>query len=390
MEETKMVDLSGFDHKSLVERAKAIILTPKDEWPKIAAETTSQRDILMSYVIPLAAIGPVASFIGGQLFGHGAFGFSYKPGIAAGLATAVITFALGILGMFVVSLIADALAPKFDGTANKLQAFKLVAYSYTASWLAGIFGLIPSLGFFGLLGLYSFYLLYLGATPLMKVPAEKSVAYTAVTVVCGIIVMAIIGPITAAVTGAIGYGAMSVASSDDYGGKITLPGGGSLETGKMEDLAKQMENAANGKSPPVEATKIQALLPVTIGSYTRTVVETGGLGPVGSEAEATYASGAKEIKLKVTDLAAMGALAGLGAAFGVERTREDANSYERTTTVNGQIQNESWNKVDNRGKFGVVVGNRFMIEAEGKAESIDELKAAVASVDQGNLLSLAS
>ena len=37
-----MVDLSGFDHKSIVERAKAIILTPKDEWTKIAAETTGQ------------------------------------------------------------------------------------------------------------------------------------------------------------------------------------------------------------------------------------------------------------------------------------------------------------------------------------------------------------
>ena len=75
--------------------------------------------------------------------------------------------------------------------------------------------------------------------------------------------------------------------------------------------------------------------------------------------------------------------------MGVSNNREDANGYERTGTVNGQMQTESWNKNDGRGKFSIVVANRFMIEAEGKAASVDELKAAVATVDQGNLLSLA-
>jgi hypothetical protein len=37
----------------------------------------------------------------------------------------------------------------------------------------------------------------------------------------------------------------------------------------------------------------------------------------------------------------------------------------------------------------VVVGDRFMIEAEGQAASIDELKAAVATIDQGDLEDLA-
>jgi hypothetical protein len=384
-----MVDLSGFDHKSLVERAKAIILTPKDEWPKIAAETTSQRDILVKYAIPLAAIGPVASFLGGQIFGYGAFGFSYRPGLVAGLSTALITFVFGLIGLFLISLIADWLAPKFDGESNKLQAFKLVAYSYTASWLAGIFGLIPSLTIFGLLGLYSFYLLYLGATPLMKVPQEKSGGYTAVTVLCGIVLMVIIGPITAALTGAIGLGAMSVAGgSSDAGGKITLPGGGSLDTGKMEELTKRLEGAASGKSPPVEAAKMQALLPGSIGSYQRTASETVGIGQMGSTAEGTYTSGDKTFTLKIVDMSALGALAGIGAAMGVEQSREDADSYEKTGTVDGQMQTESWNKTSNRGKFGMVVGNRFMIEADGQAASLDELKAAVATIDQGNLLSL--
>ena len=54
-----MVDLSGIDRApSLVDRAKAMILTPREEWPKIALESTPQGDILRGYVLPLAAISP--------------------------------------------------------------------------------------------------------------------------------------------------------------------------------------------------------------------------------------------------------------------------------------------------------------------------------------------
>ncbi len=375
--------------RGIFERAKAIILTPKDEWLKISGETTSQRDILLQYAIPLAAIGPVASFIGGQVFGYGAFGFSYRPGIISGLSTALISFALSLLSLYVVSFIADFLAPKFAGESNKLNAFKLVAYSYTASWLAGIFGLIPSLGFFGLLGLYSVYLLYAGATPLMKVPQDKAVGYTAVMILCAFVLAIIITPITAAITGAFGMGAMSMASNSDVGGKITLPGGGSLDTGKMEEMTKQLEGVTSGKTAPVDVTKMQVLLPASIGSYQRTAMEATGMGPMGSQAKGTYTMGDKSFDLKIIDMSAMGAIAGMGAAMGVQQSREDADGYERTGTVNGQMQSESWSKSSGSGKFGMMVANRFMIEAEGQAASVDELKAAVATVDQGSLLGLA-
>jgi hypothetical protein len=372
--------------RGIFQRAKAIILTPKEEWPKIAAEPGTQRDILMRYALPLAAIGPVAGFIGGQVFGYGAFGFSYKPGLVAGLATAVVGFVFALISLFVVSLIADWLAPKFGGEANKLNAFKLVAYGYTASWVVGIFGLIPSLGFFGLLGIY---LLYTGANPLMKVPQERSAGYTAVTILCAVVLAIVAAPITAALTGAFGLGAMSVASSSDAGGKITLPGGGEIDTGKMEDMAKQLEGAANGKVTPVDTARMMQLLPAAIGPYQRTASETVGMGAIGSTAEGTYTAGDKAITLKIVDMSAMGAIAGIGAAMGVQRSREDADGYERTTTVDDQIRNESWSKSGSRGKYSVVVGNRFMIEAEGQAGSIDELKAAVAAIDQDSLMGLA-
>jgi hypothetical protein len=113
---------------ALVERAKSIILKPKETWPEIEAETSSQGDILRSYVLPLAAIGPVAAFIGAQVFGYGAFGFSYRPSLMSGISTALIGFVMAIVSVYVLTFIADFLAPKFDGTSNRNNAFKLVAY----------------------------------------------------------------------------------------------------------------------------------------------------------------------------------------------------------------------------------------------------------------------
>ncbi|HEX7930777.1 MAG TPA: Yip1 family protein, partial [Sphingomicrobium sp.] len=310
-----------------------------------------------------------------------------KPGLVWSLSTALVSFVMAIVSVFVLAFIADQLAPKFGGVSDKANAFKLVAYGYTASWLAGIFGIIPSLAFFSLLGLYSLYLLYTGATPLLKVPQDKAVGFTAVTIVCAIVLAIIVAPITAAITGLWAAGPMS-AASDPVSGKLTVPGGGSVDLDKIQQATKQMEAAANGKSPPVAPDRMKALLPETIGSYQRTATEGVGAGAMGSTAQGTYTSGDKSFTLKIADMSALGALSGLGAAMGVEQSKEDANSYERTSTVNGQIQTEAWNKSTGTGKFGTTVNNRFMIEAEGSAGSIDELKQAVGSIDHDDLVDL--
>ena len=82
------------------------------------------------------------------------------------------------------------------GTKNEIQALKVAAYSGAASWLAGIFMLVPALSFLQILGLYSLYLLYLGLPLLMKAPEEKALVYTVVVIVVGVLIVAAIGAIS--------------------------------------------------------------------------------------------------------------------------------------------------------------------------------------------------
>jgi len=185
----------------IVERAKSIIMQPKAEWPKVAGETAEPTKVLLGYALPLILIGPIATLIGGQLFGYNMGIASFKPTLGLSLTLAVTSLVQSVIMLFVIAFAANFLSPKFGGKDNFPAAFRLVAYSMTAAWLAGIFGLIPALGILGLLGLYSFYLFYLGATPVMGVPEDKTVTYTVVTVVVAIVVYVILATIVGAITG---------------------------------------------------------------------------------------------------------------------------------------------------------------------------------------------
>jgi hypothetical protein len=179
---------------ALVDRVKNILLTPRTEWEVIDAEPTTVADLYKGYILPLAAIGPVAQAIGFSVFGMPVpFLGTYRTPVATAVTQAVVTYVLTLVAVFVLALIIDALAPTFNGTPNRIQALKVAAYSYTASWVAGIFMLIPALSLLSILGLYSLYLLYLGLPILMKAPKEKALAYTAVVVIAGIVLFMLIG-----------------------------------------------------------------------------------------------------------------------------------------------------------------------------------------------------
>ena len=190
----------------LLERAQKILLKPNAEWPVIATEATSTGKLYTGYIVPLAAIGPIASIIGMSLVGISVpFLGTVRTPILSSALYAVVAFILALVGVFVLALIIDALAPTFSGEKNQGQALKVAAYSYTPAWLAGILGVIPMLALLGVIAaLYGLYLLYLGLPILMKAPKEKAVAYTAVVVLCAIVLGVVFGAISGTMMGARG------------------------------------------------------------------------------------------------------------------------------------------------------------------------------------------
>ncbi len=186
----------------LFDRARAILLKPQPTWDVIDVEATPIRDLLLLYALPLAAIGPVAGFLGGQIFGRGmgVLGTVYRPSFFNAASAAVIQYVFAIIGVVVLGFIIHAFARQFGGVPNRNQAFKVAIYGSTAAWLAGIFQLVPALSALGIVGLYSLYLLYLGLPRLMKAPREKAMIYLAVVIIAAVMVWVVAGALGAALT----------------------------------------------------------------------------------------------------------------------------------------------------------------------------------------------
>ena len=141
---------------SIVQRVMDVLLNPKATWPTIDAESASVQSVYVPYVVALAAISAVAGFIGTSIVGVGGFGLSYRVPVISGLLNMVVGFVLALVMVFVMALIADALAPTFGGQKNQVSALKLIGYGSTAGFLGGVFSIIPAASLLGLLAaLYS-------------------------------------------------------------------------------------------------------------------------------------------------------------------------------------------------------------------------------------------
>lgn len=172
-------------------RVKGIMLEPRATWKEIDTEFLKPGELWGKYIIPLAALGPIAFMVGMLIFGKAiAFtSLTNRVPIATIVSGGVAAFVLGLLSVFVLSRIISLLAPGFGGQRNDVQGLKAAAYASTASWLGGVFLIMPALAIVSLIfSLYSLVLLYIGLPIVMKVPQDRAMGYTAVVIIVWIVV----------------------------------------------------------------------------------------------------------------------------------------------------------------------------------------------------------
>jgi hypothetical protein len=236
----------------------------------------------------------------------------------------------------------------------------------------------------------------------MRAPESKALGYTAVCVVVGIVLSIIVG----AVVGLLGFGAISssgsghINSTDSGGTSGTIRiGGATVDLDKLNAATRQMEAAnksaseSGGKQTPAIPTDIlKDYLPSSFSGYSRGEVEanSGGIaGFTGSNVEAQYLKGDAHLTLSITDMNAAGGFAAMAGAIGIESSKETANGYEKVGKVDGRLTTQEWDSQSKAGKYGVLIADRFMVQADGQGADMDDLKAAVAAVGPGKLETLA-
>lgn len=191
--------------EKIITRIKEVLLNPAEAWKHIRNEEGNVQEILKQYVLPLAAIPAIASFIGYWLIGVKVPLWGRMTSFEWGLSQAITSYVSLVAGVLITGWVISYLAPKFNANVSFGNAVKLVAYSYTPIFVAGIFYLVPSLSIIaGLAGLYGLYILYIGFEPVTSVPKEKQTSYFVVSLLVLIAVYFLLGLLIAAILGAIG------------------------------------------------------------------------------------------------------------------------------------------------------------------------------------------
>ena len=435
----------------LVARIKGILLSPKSEWPVIAGEQTTPNALFTGYVLPLAAVAAVISFIRMNFIGvRLPFGGVIRMPFTACLTQAVMSFVMAVVAVGLVALIINLLAPSFGGTRDNRHALQTAAYSLTAAFLGSLLSLLPMGALLSLLaGCYGIYTLYLGLPVVMRSPPDKAGGYTAAVVVCTIVAGLILGALSASLglnsrggMGAFG-GGMSGAMSQEaqqqraadavggvLGGMLGTDAKGKSDIGdavkNMADTGRQIEQhdqatgnsggtpdaadtqkamgAAGGllsalghslggaqRHDPVDFHVLVALLPSSLSGMQRGTPKgeaNAALGFKTAAAEVDFAGkGNERVNVSIKDGSAVSALAGL-AEMAQSQTSEQGDSYERTETLSGQNVHEKWDASSRHGELSLIVGKRFGVDVIGNNVDMDTLKRALAQIDLGKLDSM--
>ena len=169
---------------AMIARIRGIVTEPAHEWSSIAAEPATAMSVYTGWILMLAAIGPVA-----MLFGYSELGVSWA------LRVAVSAYVTALVVPAVLALIVDVIAPSFGGERDYVASLKLVAYSCTVVWLAGVLHLLGAFAqlVMWVVAVYALYTFFLGAPVLRKCSADRAIPFTLIVVLCAIALFVVAG-----------------------------------------------------------------------------------------------------------------------------------------------------------------------------------------------------
>ncbi len=145
--------------------------------------------IAFGYVVPLGAVGPIATYVQRVVVGDRVGNVVYRASPAVACAEAIYGFELALAGVLLVAALVFLLAPFFGAGRDFYRALRVAAFAYTPVWLAAVVVLVPRVGFLELLALaYEIFLLHAGLATVLGVPRGKAGGLAAIAMVGAILI----------------------------------------------------------------------------------------------------------------------------------------------------------------------------------------------------------
>lgn len=361
----------AFDANRLARRVRALLFAPKQAWPELATEPATVAGLYASHAMVLAAIPAVAGFIKGSVIGIRVFGATLRTPILSGLVSMLASYVLGLVLLYAVGWIINALAPTFGARKDPVQALKTATFAWTAAWICGAGIVLPGIGTLLVLAgvAWAGYLLYLGLPHTMHCPREKAAGYAAASLALALVASWACALLLAGIGGLgvlTGAAAQRGAFVDRRDAEVTLDQDSAL--GRLAAFGKQVEEGA--AIAAVDPAALKAALPEAIGEYERSGIKarsSGGTGLQMSMASATYTHpmDQRRIVVTITDSPAAGRLMSIAG---------------------GQVE-EAWDNTSGSGEYGKWVDDRFRVEVRGQVDEFEQLEAIADDLELSSVAS---
>lgn len=350
---------SGF-----VDRLKNFIVAPQAEWDRIVHEPSDNiAGLYIAYVVPFALLSAVAGAVGAIVFSR------FVPSHA--LIDAVFFVILAIALVFIAAIIANALAPLFDSQRDAGQAHKLAVYSAWPALAAGVFNALPVIAWFGIIGLYSLGLLFMGLPRLMGTPELKRIPYMALLLALTAVTLIVLSMLAQSARAAL----IALPVFAAHPPTVAAPerAGPNLNT-------EPLQRSADFRGP-IQAERLEGFLPATLpGGYRRGAVSSTIVAG-GAEARAEYTNGSARLIVVVSQLAGVGAVDGYVQRMDVRPSQRTETLEVRTESLHGRLISEETNTASGTVRY-VVMGTGLALIAEGAGgATMDEARAALETLD---------
>lgn len=167
---------------------------PVREWKRLHDEECTVGKCFATHTLFLAAIPPVAGFIGTTQFGWQIGATEpVKLSVESAATIAVLYYFALLVAVLSVGALIKWMGDTYGANATMPRAIVLASYTATPLFLIGIFQLYPVLWLNMVLGLpalaYSVYLLYSGLPIMMEVPPERGFLYASAVLAVGLVVL---------------------------------------------------------------------------------------------------------------------------------------------------------------------------------------------------------
>lgn len=180
----------------IINRVKAILFKPGTAFDEFKAEALTENELFKGYLIFIAAVPAIGGFFGSLFVGENFF---------RALLWAVLFFGFSIGGVWATAKTLNFFARSFRAEQDYVAFLKLSAYTFTPVFLACFFFLIPPIYGFALLGIYGFYVFWVGLPKLVDCPAEELFNFRFIGAITVFVTILVILTLSALISGTTVY-----------------------------------------------------------------------------------------------------------------------------------------------------------------------------------------